>query len=282
MKEIDLSFIGHIAVDTNIDCSDRVESTLGGGGLSPAIAASTVLAPDRIGIISKIGDDEFGTRAKSYIDNKGCNTEGLEVIPGDQTTWVVIKEMAVGRRIAVDLGVSRDFIPSVPESHKFAKYAHIGSGPSVQQMYWFEKIRDKFSSETIISADPLEVFVRSHPQETKVLLERVGLIFINEEEWSLVSQYGELVTKSPIILKRGEKGAVYIFAGERISIPAPKVKVAHTTGAGDTLAGVFLGLRAQNVPIAKALEKAVEYASISITQFGIEHLAESMRKHQQK
>lgn len=279
MREIDVVFIGHTAVDTNIGLDNRIKSTLGGGGLSPAMTASTVISPERIGLISRIGTDDFGIRAQQYIENKGYDVEGLEIVPEGQTSWVVIQEMPIGRRIAVDLGVSRDFVPHVPDPYKNAQYAHIGSGPSIEQLNWFEKIKIEFSSATIISADPLDVFIRSYPQETRALLERVSLIFINEEEWDLVSQFGELATKVPIVLKRGDKGVVYISEGSRITVPAPRVAVAHTAGAGETIAGVFLGLRVQRVPILQALTTAVEYASVSVTQYGIEHLDESIQKH---
>lgn len=279
MREIDIVFIGHTVKETNIGLDNTIKSTLGGGGLSPAIAASTVILPERIGLISRIGTDDFGNHAQSYIKKKGYDIEGLDVVSGGQTTWVVIQEMPIGRRIAVDLGVSNDFVFNVPSSYKNAQYVHIGSGPSIQQLEWLKEIKNEFSSTTIISADPLEVFIRSHPQETRALLEKVDLIFINEEEWELISQYGELITKAPMVLKRGDKGVVYISGDKRITVPAPKVTVVHTAGAGETVAGVFLGLRVQKVPIPQALAKAVEYASVSVTQYGIEHLNASIQKH---
>lgn len=181
--------------------------------------------------------------------------------------------------MAVDVQVSREFVPKVPDSFKMAQYVHIGSGPSPQQLEWYYVLRNEFSQQTKISADPLDAFVVLHPAETRSLLEQVDLIFINEEELELISQYGDLATSVPMILKMGDKGVLYIHGEERIQVPALPMKVVHTTGAGETVAGVFLGLRAQQVPVDTALETAAQYASISVTDFGIEHLDQSIFKY---
>lgn len=98
------------------------------------------------------------------------------------------------------------------------------------------------------------------------------MVFLNEEELRILQQFGELSVFVPVILTKGPLGAVYIEGETIIDVPAPRVNAIDTTGAGDILAGVFLAQRAQNIPIEIALERAVQIASQSTTQFGIEHI----------
>jgi sugar/nucleoside kinase (ribokinase family) len=276
---VEIVSVGHTTIGTDITRDGVEHTSFAGGGLSPAIAAATVLEPSSIGLSTIVGDDELGQGVRSFMSKIGLNTEGVQVVEGGQTTTVVIWETDKGREMAVEPRVSAQFVPQIPASYRHARYAHIGSGPSIQQLEWYNNIRGEFSPNTVISADPLDAFIRHNPAETRALLERVDLIFINQEELALVRAYGELATKVPMVLKCGANGVIYTFGDERISIPAPKVNVVHTTGAGETIAGVYLGLRAQGKPVQSALEQAVLYASISVTDFGVVHLAESIKKY---
>ena len=53
---------------------------------------------------------------------------------------------------------------------------------------------------------------------------------------------------------------------------APSVEVVDTSGAGDTLAGVFLAEKAKGISDEKALEDGVNTASKTVTDFGVEHI----------
>lgn len=78
----------------------------------------------------------------------------------------------------------------------------------------------------------------------------------------------------PTVLKRGAKGATYIDmqAGVEFTVNAPSTNVVDTTGAGDTLAGVFLARRARGDSVEDALTDAVNVASKTVTDFGVEHI----------
>lgn len=282
MNKIEAVFVGHTAADTHISVANSsTRTTIGGGGFSSAYAASVVLNPEHIGLISRMGNDNFSVKARRLLDDRSINAEGVEVVPEGKTTWVSLIEFPDGnRRIAVDSGVSSEVRLFIPDSYRNAQYTHLGSGPSDQQLQWLIFLRENCSQSTKITADPLEIFIPKYPEETKEVLKSVDLIFINEEELRLFRQFGELTKNIPTILKRGAKGIVYMYGDEVITIPASQVKVVHTAGAGETIAGVFIGLTVQGFPREEALRQAVKIASLSVTDFGLEHLPKTYADYQ--
>ena len=77
-----------------------------------------------------------------------------------------------------------------------------------------------------------------------------------------------------ILLTMGEIGAAAFGPKEAVArVPAPPVRAVNTTGAGDTLVGLFLVAWLDGVAVADALAFAVEGASRSVAQRSREGLA---------
>ena len=135
-------------------------------------------------------------------------------------------------------------------------------------------VLDTLTHSATISADTFETFVRDFPEETQQVLGRINMLFINEDEYENLVYGGAINNQIPTILKKGKKGAVYFDPDTIIEVPALSVNAVDTTGAGDVLAGAFLALRSQNIPIDESLKTAVHLASRSVTKFGVDHLYE--------
>lgn len=114
---------------------------------------------------------------------------------------------------------------------------------------------------------------------TKEMFRKAALIFTNEDEYQTLMQLGQEAFSSPVILKKGKHGAVYIHKHDTIVVPAHAVDPVDTTGAGDVLAGAFLAQRAQGRSIEASLQHAVDLASQSVTAFGVEHMRTIRREH---
>lgn len=77
--------------------------------------------------------------------------------------------------------------------------------------------------------------------------------------------------KATLVLKHGPGGADLVRDGmKQHRARAPEARARDTVGAGEILAGVFLGLRAQGISEAAALRHAVAAASRSVTEFGVD------------
>lgn len=71
-----------------------------------------------------------------------------------------------------------------------------------------------------------------------------------------------------VVIKCGANGAIAIHDGRRYAVPAPKVEVVDTTGAGDSFnAGLIYGVL-RGAPFEEALRYAVVCGSLSTTDYG--------------
>ncbi len=75
--------------------------------------------------------------------------------------------------------------------------------------------------------------------------------------------YFQSLSSRKIICTCGVDGVETLYNGYFMKIPAPKVKVVDTTGAGDTFAGAYLHGLEKNTPFLDNVENAIKIASKS-------------------
>ncbi len=269
MKEIDLAIIGDVAFD-NLFNLDKQETTnkLAGSAYIAAVGASTV--SKRVGIVARAGEDF----PRSKLEKRGIDIRGLAVVNDRKTArYSVFCRNGEVCEFKEERNVASEAHPEIfPESYLTAKYIHLATCPPNHHLIWLENLSTRINSQTTISVDIFETFIKKYPELTMATLKKAGMIFMNEHELGLLRQFGEVSFSVPMILKKGPVGAVYINGPEIIAARAPKVPVRDTTGAGEVLAGTFLALRTQGTPVEEALQKAVNTASFSVTKIGVEHL----------
>lgn len=125
------------------------------------------------------------------------------------------------------------------------------------------------------------------------LLKQVDVFLPNEAEIQLLSGKKTLAEAIDyylqaipmVVVKRGEQGAVAATRERREEVPAKKVSVADTVGAGDSFDGGFLFGYLQGYSLEKSLEIGVACGSGNVSCFGgyngqptleqVKHLTES-------
>jgi ribokinase len=70
------------------------------------------------------------------------------------------------------------------------------------------------------------------------------------------------------VVTLGADGAVVATAGRCIHVPAPRVSVIDTTGAGDVFVGTLAALLADGQPLDRAVVIAVDRGSGSVASVG--------------
>lgn len=270
-SEIKTVFIGDIAFNTDITPS-RMQTSIGGAAYYSAVGAISAsrLARTRptVGVVAPVGDDfDLG-----YLLSKKIDSQGVPVIPGGKTCRFILtqhedntREFSAERFVAelVDTEI-------FPSTYSQARHIHLSTSLPQNYIAWIEFLSDK--TRATISADAFEAFALQFPQESILALNMSNLIFINEAEADILEKHGTLRTDIPWVLKRGAGGASYLDGTKEINIKANKVDAIETTGAGDVLAGAFLTLLSNGYEPERALTHAVNIASLSVTQFGVEHL----------
>lgn len=108
------------------------------------------------------------------------------------------------------------------------------------------------------------------------LLERVDVLFVNEQEALLYSQRRALApamahwrrAANTVIVKVGPKGCHWISRERELHAPAPRVRTVDTTGAGDAFNGGFLVARLRGLSPAAALRLGNRVGALSTRQAG--------------
>ena len=269
-RAVDLVIVGHLAWNEDRTVSGT-RTSRGGAAYYCAIGA-TAGFPTVTGVVASVGDD-FDVEALRRL---GVDTAGVAHVPGHTTARFVITQLVDGTRtFAASWGAAqRVDVGSFPIAYRRARHVHLATAPPEQQLVWLEHVAG-WPRRPTLSADVFEPFVRQSPEATRGVARAVDMVFMNEEEASLLRAEDQAWSPGDVVLKRGAAGATYYRgrhpAGPPISAPAPPTRAVETTGAGDVLAGAFLALQIRGVSPARALAAAVRVASASVTDFGVDH-----------
>lgn len=102
-------------------------------------------------------------------------------------------------------------------------------------------------------------------------------LFANEDEAVALSGRGDLEGQmralgpnyGRVVIKLGAAGAaVGDASGVTLRVPAPKVEVVDTTGAGDAFAAAFISAELGGADIETCLKRGVEAGSAAVTKIG--------------
>jgi sugar/nucleoside kinase (ribokinase family) len=142
-----------------------------------------------------------------------------------------------------------------------------------QQLEWLKQIKFLGLTNVPISCDTFDIFAREKAGLVRKVMNSCDLSFLNKNEYEAIngkSLNGEMV------LKLGEEGAEYLVGNKTvIKVKTNKTLVKDTTGAGDIVAGIFLALSFNGIDKKSALKEACRVATMSVNDFGVEHLIES-------
>jgi len=259
-----LVVIGHVGHAT--DHTKRgTFSSAGGSGYAVATAAATVF-PTGVGLVAQIGPD-FD---QAVLRRLNLNVDGVTVLSGASAKFSIRELPADKRSFESALGVAAHARPDLfPASYLRASWVHLGTMPPRQQLAWLDFLRRKAINATI-SVDMFEHFISTEAAASREACDQADLVFLNRIEYEGLYRTGSY-PKATLVLKNGPRGADLVRDGmKQQHASAPRVRAVDTVGAGEILAGVFLGLRAQGIVEATALRHAVTAASRSVTEFGVD------------
>jgi sugar/nucleoside kinase (ribokinase family) len=259
-----LVVVGHVGYA--IDRTARgISASVGGSGYAVAAAASAVF-PGGVGLVAQIGPD-FD---QAVLRRLSLDLDGVAVLPGASAQFRIDESRNGRRSFHSVLGVADSPRPELfPESYLHASWVHLGTMPPRQQLAWLDFLRPKATRATI-SVDMFEHFVLREATASREACNQADLVFLNSIEYEGLFEAGSC-PKAALVLKHGARGADSVRDGmKQHHARAPWVRAVDTVGAGEILAGVFLGLLAQGIPEATALRHAVAAASRSVTEFGVD------------
>ncbi|MGP3964956.1 carbohydrate kinase family protein [Nonomuraea sp. 3N208] len=260
---VDLLIVGHVG--TNDETSPHGRKLSPGGAGYGSARGATLLAPEQVGLVSALGLDYD----LEPLRKLGIDTRGVALLNGPSARFRIIQYADGRRSVDADLGVaSQVTLSSFPMEYRNARHAHICTAPPSQQLQWLEFLRGLPGRRTI-SVDAFELYAKTDPERSRVVVAESDLAFMNDEERQILFGAGPL-PDVPIVVKHGPRGASYVEDGQVCPVATCRVTAVDTTHAGEILAGVFLALRMAAVDAVTALQYAVRAATAKVTQFGVD------------
>lgn len=276
--------VGSVAFDAIETPFGKTDKIVGGAATYISISASYFAKDQKI--VSVVGDD-FPTKTIEFLQEKGVNTDGLQVKKGEKSFFWSGKyhnDMNSRDTLVTELNVLENFDPVIPASYQGVDYLMLGNlAPTVQrQVIERLDVRPK-----LIALDTMNFWMDIMMDELKKTLKLVDVLIINDEEarqlsgeYSLRVAAKKIISMGPkyLIIKKGEHGAL-LFHGENIFFaPAlPLEVVFDPTGAGDTFAGGFIGYLAKTDDVSfdnmkRAIIAGSAMASFCVEKFGTESI----------
>lgn len=262
---IDLLFLGGTSIDLIPAKSlpSLFEASVGGSITNSAIISAKLGL--NTALFSKIGDDLLGSYAISQLKTFGINTKGIlkdpcintaiaiaDITSKSNTTYKFYKNSPKDSMVTIEI---------LKNSKIFPKIFHFGSSYSYQDYTYNETLKYvKYlkKNNVFISYDPnIRPYTIENERTAKKrifsLLNLVNLAKLSEIDLNYLLGIKDpkkglrrlkKQVKCQVVLTLGSKGAIYHDAcNHYIEIPAFKVKVADTIGAGDAfISGLLYGL----------------------------------------
>ncbi len=281
-----LLIVGTLAFDAIETPFGKTDKILGGAATFIGLAASHYRTDSCI--VSVVGED-FPASYLELLQNKGIQTDGVEVVPGGKTFfWSGKYHNDLNKRdtLRTDLNVLADFDPRVPPAYLAPDVLMLGNlHPDIQM----QVIRQLDTRPKLVVLDTMNYWMNHTWEELKAVLRETDVIAINDEEarqmsgeYSLVKAATRISEMGPkyVVIKKGENGALLFHEDRVFFAPAlPLEDIFDPTGAGDTFAGGFAGYLAESRNLSfdnmkNAVIHGSNLASFCVERFGTERLLE--------
>lgn len=251
----------------------------GGKGANQAVMAARAGA--RVHLSACLGDDVFGEMSWAHYQREGLELAGLRRVPGVTSGVAPIWVDPSGQnRIVVVPGAndSLDAAQAVDAVRSPARLDAVLSQMEVPQpstMAAFSAARER-GATTVLNPAPAHTPIPG-------LLELCDWVIVNETEFAAllaVDRGGDAAIDDEamlaaagrlgcsLVVTLGADGAAVVQGSRVRRVPAERVNVVDTTGAGDAFVGVFTALLAAGTDALDATRAAIACATASVTARG--------------
>jgi ribokinase len=257
----------------------RLKIGPGGKGANAAVAAARLGASSLL--VGRIGDDYFGREELAALRAEGVNTDAVSIDPEVQTGAAIVMVDDEGENtILVIIGANDRLTPEDVESGLAPHWGHLDAvlinfeippaaiAAAVNAAY-------AHGVPAIVDAGPPRTFGPEVWGRATVLspnaLEAATLVGHPVEDAAAAETAArELLKGGPqaVVLKRGAAGALLVTREGSQHIPAFRVTVVDTTGAGDAFSGALTVALAEGKPFPEAVRFANAAGALTVTRVG--------------
>ncbi len=264
--------------DDEVDVENMTIS-LGGSASNFAVGVSRMNV--KVGIIARVGYDQFGGFVTDKFKEEGVKTERLLKIYESTGMAFIAVDRRGERSIYTSMGANAQF--ELEKDDK--KYIKSSSILHITGMYR-EVVEEASKYAKFLSLNPGTVLSSYGIDSLHKIIKRANIIFLNKKEVSLLTgkDYNEGARKlvdigvPMVVVTCGRRGANLYSSDGVIHSSPPEVKSLDTTGAGDAFAAGFIASLVKNKEIEQCLQFGNMLASKCVGKLGainvpgIEHL----------
>ena len=241
----------------------------GGKGANQAVAASRAGA--RTTIITRLGNDDIGTKICENLEKNNIDISNVELIDqlDNDAAYIYVNERDKDNDIKRVVGAIDSFTENMIDDYKDILLLSkiVVAQMKIPKEVSIRLINFCYENNIPIVVTPCRPKKLAITEEgNKELIDKITYITCNSEE--CITMFGtddfeKVVSQYPrkVIITLGENGLIYHDGEKVVHLEAPqKETVVDTTGAGDTFAGNFATFIAQGYSFEDAIFKA-QYAS---------------------
>ncbi len=249
------------------------QSFAGGKGGNQAVAAAR--AGGKVAFLGRVGNDLFGARLRSGLEDDGVDTRLLGTVEGASGVAIIMSGGG-NNMIVVAPGANDAVTADAVDKNAFVGIRFVLAQLETPLEGVIAAARLARAQNATFILDPAPA--RALPGE---LLSVVDWLTPNENEacgllglkslGEPVAMARQLKALGPrgVVLKLGGKGVVLLGEDDiPVIVPARKVAIADTTAAGDAFNGAFAVALSEGRTALEAAQFAVTAAGISVTRQG--------------
>ena len=249
----------------------RELSWQGGGKVATGLVAAARLGA-KCAVLGAVGSDGYGRFSEKDFIRHGIDTSGLLTREGSSTSLSVVlsNRETMGRAIIYNLGtaekMTKDELPL--EAVKNARYLHLAMLDDVAVEA--AKAAREAGVKVFLDAD-------SYSDELGDFIPMVDVFVASEfvydamfEDRDYEANCRSVMERGPeiVVFTFGEKGCVGLSAEGYFELPAYRVAVVDTVGAGDVYHGAFLAGLLQGWTVEKTAQFSSAVSAIKCTRIG--------------
>ncbi|WNS43613.1 PfkB family carbohydrate kinase [Paenibacillus sp. MMS20-IR301] len=269
---LDVIAIGEVLIDftpagRSTGGNEQFECNPGGAPANVAAALSRLGA--RTALISKVGEDQFGSLLYRTLQDSGVDVSEISVTNEASTTLAFVhldeqgdRTFSFFRKPGADTFLDAKDVPlGLIESSRLLHYGSLSLTHEPARTATRTAVLKAKEAGVLLSFDPnIRFALWESKEEAKQQifwgLKYADILKISEEELFFITGTSEVEKGSLELQKRfdimlivvtlAEKGCYYRLAGQDGYVPGFKVKAIDTTGAGDAFLGCLLSKLLEN------------------------------------
>lgn len=239
----------------------------GGKGANQAVACAR--AGGEVAFLGALGNDPFAQILRDSLLQSGAEVRAVTVEAPTGAAFISVSQ-AGENAITVASGANAYLRAEHLPQLSGLKYLVMQLEIPVETVQTYAEQAKRAGVQVILNAAP----ARALPPE---LLSQVDLLVVNEGELETLVGAGELTDKlrraqelgpQTVIVTLGGQGSVALSGQDLLEVPAYRVQVVDTTGAGDTFVGVLTAALSEGKGLRDAMTLASVGAALACTKPG--------------